>query len=272
MSERESDSAFGLRLRAWRRARGFSQLDLSIESGISPRHLSFLETGRCGPSRETVVSLCTVLGLPGVETRRMLILAGLSADWGEPRIAPADGCQRLARMGHLLAAHDPLPALLTAPDWSIATLNRSCDALLRRCDRLAGGDGSRAYEIPLLVSDAARLPRVVANWESVVLDITVGIYSSEPDPDTTIHTSEMLATLGQRGDGVLATAATSWEPRLQVRDDGHEFELDLVVMPFAGAWSGYALTLGVASDATETSAFAYFRDRIDDERARASSA
>jgi transcriptional regulator with XRE-family HTH domain len=42
-------TSFGALLRRWRVARGLSQLDLSAASGVSTRHLSFLETGRGQP-------------------------------------------------------------------------------------------------------------------------------------------------------------------------------------------------------------------------------
>src|SRR5258707_10090174 len=37
---------FGPMLRAWRRRRGTSQLALALQSGVSQRHVSFLESGR----------------------------------------------------------------------------------------------------------------------------------------------------------------------------------------------------------------------------------
>src|SRR3954451_17182961 len=45
-------STFGPLLRQWRTRRRLSQLDLAIESDVSARHISFLETGRSKPSRE----------------------------------------------------------------------------------------------------------------------------------------------------------------------------------------------------------------------------
>ncbi|HEY5646636.1 MAG TPA: helix-turn-helix transcriptional regulator [Pseudomonadales bacterium] len=42
---------FGALLKDWRAHRRVSQLALSSQSGISQRHISFLETGRSRPSR-----------------------------------------------------------------------------------------------------------------------------------------------------------------------------------------------------------------------------
>ena len=44
-------------LRYWRQERGKSQLDLSLDTGISQRHLSFVESGRSAPSRDFLPSL-----------------------------------------------------------------------------------------------------------------------------------------------------------------------------------------------------------------------
>ena len=56
--------SFGTMLRAWRRRRGASQLALAVQSGVSQRHVSFLESGRARPSREMVVQLSSALDVP----------------------------------------------------------------------------------------------------------------------------------------------------------------------------------------------------------------
>ena len=55
---------FAQALRYWRARRGYSQLRLSAESGISQRHISFLESGRSQPSRELIVRLGNALDIP----------------------------------------------------------------------------------------------------------------------------------------------------------------------------------------------------------------
>lgn len=57
-------SSFGTHLRYWRKARGLTQFDVAMTSGYSQRHLSFLESGRSRPSRETVIVLAETLGVP----------------------------------------------------------------------------------------------------------------------------------------------------------------------------------------------------------------
>ncbi|HEV3398487.1 MAG TPA: helix-turn-helix transcriptional regulator, partial [Actinomycetes bacterium] len=44
-------------LRQWRERRRLSQLDLALQTEISTRHLSFVETGRSRPSRDMLLRL-----------------------------------------------------------------------------------------------------------------------------------------------------------------------------------------------------------------------
>ena len=48
-------------LRYWRQQRGKSQLDRSLDTGVSQRHIGFVESGRSVPSRELLLSLAKTL-------------------------------------------------------------------------------------------------------------------------------------------------------------------------------------------------------------------
>src|SRR5580765_3568531 len=76
-------TAFGNVLRQWRTSRHMSQLTLATESGISTRHLSFLETGRAQPSREMVQLLAGMLDIPLAERNALLVSAGYAPIYGD---------------------------------------------------------------------------------------------------------------------------------------------------------------------------------------------
>ena len=63
-------------LRQWRQRRRLSQLDLAVEAEVSPRHLSFVETGRSRPSRELLLHLAEHLDVPLRERNALLLAAG----------------------------------------------------------------------------------------------------------------------------------------------------------------------------------------------------
>lgn len=88
-------AGFGPLLRAWRSARGQSQLALSMTTGVSSRHLSYLETGRANPSRDMVLTLSVALDIPLRERNVLLEAAGFAAVYREtPLDAPALGAVR----------------------------------------------------------------------------------------------------------------------------------------------------------------------------------
>lgn len=72
---------FGSALRRWRLARGRSQLELSVASQTTSRHVSFLETGRSRPSRDMVNRLALALDLPLRERNLLFNAAGLAAPY-----------------------------------------------------------------------------------------------------------------------------------------------------------------------------------------------
>src|ERR1700761_1371663 len=61
-------------LRYWRQERSKSQLDLSLDTGISQRHLSFVESGRSVPSRDFLSIVSDALNIP-LRERNVLLLA-----------------------------------------------------------------------------------------------------------------------------------------------------------------------------------------------------
>lgn len=72
----QTSQPVGTLLRDWRQRRRLTQLDLALDADISPRHLSFVETGRSQPSREMLLHLSEELGIPLRERNVLLVSAG----------------------------------------------------------------------------------------------------------------------------------------------------------------------------------------------------
>jgi transcriptional regulator with XRE-family HTH domain len=51
-------------LRRWREVRNKSQIALSLDAGVSQRHLSFIEIGRSSPSLATLLVIADALDVP----------------------------------------------------------------------------------------------------------------------------------------------------------------------------------------------------------------
>ena len=120
----------GRLVRAWRQARGLSQLSLSLEPGISARHLSFIETGRSNPSRDMVLNLARHLEVPLREQNTLLEAAGFAGVHQEtPLEAPAMADVRGA-LEHILGASEPNPSLIVNRRYDLLLANRAAQRLI----------------------------------------------------------------------------------------------------------------------------------------------
>jgi transcriptional regulator with XRE-family HTH domain len=142
-------------LRDWRQRRRLSQLELSLDAGISARHLSFLETGRSQPSRDMVLRLADRLDVPLRERNVLLHAAGYAALF--PERALDDPALRAARQAveQVLAGHEPYPALAVDRHWTLITANGATM-------RLLGGVGAELLQPPVNVLRLALHPSGLA--------------------------------------------------------------------------------------------------------------
>jgi transcriptional regulator with XRE-family HTH domain len=100
-----------------------SQLDLSIEAGVSARHLSFVETGRARPSPDLILRLAEQLDIPLAERNTALLAGGHapaypSHELNDPELAPVRTAVR-----QILDAHGPYPAALVDQHWHLVEAN-----------------------------------------------------------------------------------------------------------------------------------------------------
>ena len=152
-------------LRQWRKARRFSQLELSVTAGVSQRHLSFLETGRSTPSREMVIHLGTILDVPLRDRNAWLAAAGYAAVYTEQGLDEPAMDQVRHVLEVLLNAHQPFPAYVVDRAWNLVMTNPPATALTAMIvppDKAALFEGN----IMRLFMHPAGIREHVVNWES----------------------------------------------------------------------------------------------------------
>jgi transcriptional regulator with XRE-family HTH domain len=110
-------------LRRWRGHRRLSQLELAIESGISARHLSFVENGRSAPSRDTVLRLAEELDLPLRERNHLLLAAGYAPVYSEATLDSPELSAVRGAVRQVLTGHDPYPAVVVNRHWNLVDAN-----------------------------------------------------------------------------------------------------------------------------------------------------
>jgi transcriptional regulator with XRE-family HTH domain len=129
MATASSHEGVGPVLREWRQRRRLTQLELGLESGISTRHLSFVETGRSKPGREMLLRVANQLQIPFRERNHLLLAAGHAPEFPERRLEdPALAPVREA-LDRILAAHEPYPAVVFDRAWNLVAANAPMSAL-----------------------------------------------------------------------------------------------------------------------------------------------
>lgn len=116
-------TAFGRHLKGARARARMSQLELSARTGVSQRHLSFIETGRSRPRSDVVLRIASALGLPLRDRNRLLEAAGLPPHYPEVRLADQAIAPFRRAISLLLRAHEPYPAIVLDRWWDVVDAN-----------------------------------------------------------------------------------------------------------------------------------------------------
>jgi transcriptional regulator with XRE-family HTH domain len=72
--------------------RGKSQLDLSLDTGISQRQISFIESGRSTPGRHNLLHLADALDVPFRERNALLLAAASRILKSKASRMPSSAC------------------------------------------------------------------------------------------------------------------------------------------------------------------------------------
>jgi transcriptional regulator with XRE-family HTH domain len=155
------ETSVGSLLREWRSRRRVSQLELSSETGVSTRHLSFIETGRARPSRDMVMRLAEYLELPLRERNTLLLAAGYAPEYAQTPLAAEPMRDIRAALQSLVDAHQPCPALVADHAWNLVLAN---DAALAFVDGVSDELLSDPINIIRLVMHPGGLRSRVVNF------------------------------------------------------------------------------------------------------------
>lgn len=145
-------------LKHWRGVRRFSQLALSVESGFSSRHISFLETGRSKPSRSSILALARVLDMPKSAVNDALFTSGFAPEYPSFDTRDEDMAPIHMAMRAILDNHSPMPAITLDGSWNIVGGNRPAQHMIG----LLPFNGSLNV-VDALLNDDTRAPQFL-NW------------------------------------------------------------------------------------------------------------
>lgn len=154
-------------LREWRAARRLSQLDLALEAGVSPRHLSCVETGKAQPSRDMIARLADALGMPLRERNGLLIAAGYAPQYRETALNTPEMSQIRRAIDFIVQQQEPYPAFVTNRYWDVVLIN---DAVSRVFTALRGRAPIH-LNVARQIFDPQDMRPVLRNWEEVAGDV-----------------------------------------------------------------------------------------------------
>ena len=112
-------------LRYWRQQRGKSQLDLSMDTGISQRHLSFVESGRSSPSRDFLSVVSDALNIPLRERNLLLLASGFAPQYSEQSMDAEQMTIVTRAINRMLEQNEPHPALVLDRHWNVIRTNEA---------------------------------------------------------------------------------------------------------------------------------------------------
>ncbi len=170
-----NSSVVGSLLREWRSVRRMSQLDLAMAAEVSPRHLSFVETGRAVPSREMVLTLARTLQVPFRDRNAMLTAAGYAPVYRETGLDDPQMAEMRHALELLLRQHEPFIAVALDRRWDIVM----CNGPYARFLEMLGDEQLRLEPYRVLPAPRLNLLKllfgafkpIVANWDEVAREV-----------------------------------------------------------------------------------------------------
>lgn len=160
--------AFPGLLKSWRAKRRMSQLELALASGVSQRHVSFLESGRANPSRRMILQLSETLEVPLRERNDWLTAAGFAPVFRARPLEDPQMAQVMGAVHMMLANHEPFPAVAVDRAWNIRLSNRPFDGLIE----IIGADvwtrvGGPQRNLMRLFFHPDGIRPLVTNWKAI---------------------------------------------------------------------------------------------------------
>ncbi|GJH27344.1 helix-turn-helix domain-containing protein [Caballeronia novacaledonica] len=161
-------------LRYWRDVRGMSQLGLSLEAGVSQRQISFIESGRSVPGRDTLLTLAQTLDVPLRERNALLLAAGYAPIYSEAPWNAQEMHGVVRALERVVRQHEPFPAIVMDRHWNVLMTNDAAPRFFGCFIDMAAREGPR--NMLHLIFDPQGMRPFVADWETVSRSLLQRVY------------------------------------------------------------------------------------------------
>lgn len=218
-------------LRHWRKLRGRSQFDLALAANVSQRHVSFVENGRSGPSRELLIKLARTLDIPLRERNRLLLAAGFAPAYAE-RPFDADTLDAVSKaLDRVLRQHEPFPAVVLDRYWHVLRANDAAPRFFGSFVDLSAWP--RPRNLLRLMFDPAGMRPLIANWSEASESLIERVRQEAVGGVLDDETNELIRELEAYG-GQTATRPST--------DAGIDQTVTSPVIPLRFQWKEHVLS------------------------------
>jgi transcriptional regulator with XRE-family HTH domain len=190
-----------------------------LETKVSQRHLSFLESGRAGPSREMVMHLAQALRVPLRERNDLLMAAGFAPLYPERALDDTGMAAIRQALDTTLRHHEPFPALVVDRQWNVVLHNAAVDRLVallgppaRVWQRV---DPSGHRNLMRLTLHPQGLQPLVADWPQTASALLARLQAEVQANPANTELQKLLSDLRSL-PGVPTTSAEGVPPTMQL--------------------------------------------------------
>src|SRR5260370_40894171 len=183
----------GVLLRHWRDLRGKSQFDLSLDTGVSQRHVSFIESGRSVPGRQTLLEIAQTLDIPLRDRNTLLLAAGYAPIYSDGAWNGPEMQSVTSALERMLRQHEPFPAVVLDRYWDVLMTNDAAPRFFNSFIDMAARKPPR--NLVHLMFDPDGMRPFIANWEAVAKSLFQRVYRESVGRVIDERTRALLAAL-----------------------------------------------------------------------------
>lgn len=183
----------GPQLRAWRGTRGKSQLDLSLDTGISQRQISFIESGRSTPGRQNVLRLADALDVPFRERNSLLLAAGYAPIYSEASFDDREMQGVTNALERMLRQHEPFPAVVMDRYWNVLMTNDATPRFFGHFIDMAARPAPR--NLLHLMFDPSGMRPFIPDWDLTAKSLLGRVLRESVGRVIDVRTKELIDSL-----------------------------------------------------------------------------
>jgi len=193
MNKLPKTSELGDLLKQWRGVRGRSQLDISLDSGISQRQISFIESGRSVPGRSTLMGIAQALDVPLRERNALLLAAGYAPLYSDAAWTSDEMKSVSKALQRMMVQHEPYPAVVMDRYWNVLLANEAAPRFFNCFIDMSTRPSPR--NMLHLMFDPEGMRPFIANWEALAQALIQRVHREAVGRVIDQKTRDLLADL-----------------------------------------------------------------------------